>query len=125
MTAAQHTLLRIFRHVCDLAPVFARRSHIDERLLALALPERFFEKRANLFVEALLRHRIICARIGRSFPRHWTVFCLPFVPSAVQNFHFVVSEQAKRPERVTGPPVRFVAIENASCLWRDASLASQ
>ena len=60
MAAAQHAFLRILGHVRDLALVFARRTHIDQRFAALALGQRFVEERANLLVEAFLRHRIIC-----------------------------------------------------------------
>src|SRR4030095_15335507 len=92
MTAPQHAFLRILGHVRDLAFVFARRTHIDEWFGTFALGKRLVEERANLLVEAFLRHRIICPWIFWNFSCHWTLFGLPFVATAVENFHFLVSE---------------------------------
>ena len=119
MTAAQHAFLRIFRHVGDLALVFAGRTHIDERLFRLALRERFIGKGANLLVHPSRRHGIICVRIFRHFARHLAAIGFPFVAAAVENLHLLVSEQTERPERVAGPPVRFVAVENTGRFGRD------
>ena len=90
-----------------------------------ALRERFIGKRANLLVEAFLRHRIICRRIFRHVARHRPAFRFPFVAAAIENFHFLVSEQPKRPKRITRPPVRLVAVENAGGVGRDAVAAAK
>ena len=120
MPAAQHAFLRILRHVRDLTLVFAWGTHINERLVTLALCQRFIKKRANLLVEAFLRHRIICLCILRHFTCHRPLLGLPFVAAAVENFHFLVAKQAECPERVTPPPIRFVAVKNAGRLRRDS-----
>ena len=44
MTAAQHAFLRIFGHVRDLTPVFARRTHVDQRFTTFTLRQGFIEK---------------------------------------------------------------------------------
>src|SRR5262245_55690142 len=51
MAAAQHSFLRILRHMRDLAAKFARRTHVDQRFAALALCQCLIEKRADLLVE--------------------------------------------------------------------------
>ena len=125
MTAAQHAFLRILWHVRDLTLVFARRTHINERLAALALRQRFIEKRPNLLVEAFPGHPIVCLWIFRDFTRHRPLFGLPFVAPAVKNFHFLVTEQAERPERVTRPPIRLVAVKYAGRVRRDSVPAAK
>src|SRR5438094_9738029 len=102
VTATQHTFLRVLRHVRDFAFVFAGRTYIDQRLAALALSECFIEKCADLLIEPLLRHRIVCLRIFRDLARHWPLFCFPLVAAAVQNFHLLVPEQSESPESVAG-----------------------
>src|SRR5438874_2951922 len=120
MAATQHAFLRVFRHVRDLAFVFAGRTHVDQRLTALALRQRFVEKCANLLVESFLRHWIICLFIFRDFARHGTAFSFPFVAATIENFRLLVSEQPERPESVASPPVSLITIKNARRLWRDA-----
>src|SRR4029077_10468381 len=104
----------------DLASVFARRAHVDQWFSALTLRQRFVEKSANFLVESLLRHRIICLRIFWDFARHRTVFRFPFVAAAIQDFYLLVSEEAKRPQGVASPPVRFIPVKNTSRIWRDS-----
>src|SRR5207247_8862879 len=104
----------------DLGPVRARCSHVAQGFLALTLGQRFIEKRANLFVEACVWHRIISLGIFRNLPCHWTAFRFPFVASAIENFNLLVTEQPERPKRVTRPPVCLVAVENAGRVWGDA-----
>ena len=94
-------------------------------LLALALRQRFIGESADLLVEALLRHRIVRARIFRHFARHRAAFGFPFVAAAIEDFHFLVSEKPKGPERIAGPPVGFVAVKNAGRLRRDAVAAAE
>src|SRR5262249_53347960 len=125
MATAQHALLRILRHVRDLAPVFTGRTHIDQWFAALALQQSFIEKRANLLVEPFLRHRIICLRIFGNFACHRTAFGFPFVTSAIEDFNLVVTEKTKRPESVTGPPIRLIAVKNTNRLRRYSVAAAK
>src|SRR4029453_4982122 len=92
---------------------------------ALALGERLIKECSNLLVEAFLRHRIICLWIFRDFACHRSVFRFPFVAATVENFDFLVTKQAKRPKRVTSPPVRLVPVKNAGRLWCDAVPAAE
>src|SRR5438045_7465269 len=117
MAATQHAFLRVFRHVRDLAFVFAGRTHVDQRLTTLALRQRFVEKSANLLVESFLRNWIICLFVFRDFARHGTAFGFPFVAATIENFHLLVSEQAERPESVASQPVRLISVENECCVW--------
>src|SRR5437764_11685473 len=71
VTATQNTLLRILRHVRDLAFVFSGRTHIDQWFAGLALRKRFFGKGPNLLVEAFLRPRIINLRMLWAISGHW------------------------------------------------------
>ena len=36
-----------------------------------------------------------------------------------------MSEQPKCPERVAGPPIRFVAVKDAGGVWRDSATPAQ
>src|SRR5436309_15522638 len=96
----------------DLALVFSGRTDIDQRLVGLALRERFIGKGPNLFVEAFFRHWIIRLRIFWNISGHWSLFRFPFVAATVQNFHFFMPEQPEGPERVACPPVRLVPVNN-------------
>ena len=62
---------------------------------------------------------MLCAHI-RHFARHFAAVGFPFVAAAVQDLHISVSEQPEGPERVAGPPVRFVAVENTGRFGRNA-----
>src|SRR5438876_10338790 len=119
MAAPQHAFLRILRHVRDLALVFTWRAHVDQRFAAFALRQRFIEESTNLFVESFLRHRIICLWILGNFARHGAAFGFPFVPTAIENFQLLMSKHPESPECVAGPPVGFITIKNAGCVWRD------
>src|SRR6185369_10267674 len=118
MTAAQHTFLRILWHVRDLTSIFPRRTHIDQRLISLALSKRFIKERADLLVEAFFWHPIICLRVFWSLTRYLASFCFPLVASAVENFYFLMAEQPEGPKRIARPPVGLVAIENTSGVRR-------
>ena len=109
----------------DFAFVFSGRTHIDQWFAGLALRERFIGKGPNLLVEAFLRHRVIRLRIFWNISGHWPLFCFPFVAAAVQDFHFFMSEQPERPERVACPPIRLITIKNAGRFGRDAVLAAE
>src|SRR4029453_2107361 len=125
MATTQHAFLRILRHMRDLAPVFARRADVDQRFAAFTLPQSFFEKGANLLVESLLRHRIICLCILGYIAGHGAAFGFPFVPTAIENFHFLVSKQPEGPESIAGPPVGFITIKNAGRLWCDPVMTAK
>src|SRR5262249_13074993 len=64
-------------------------------------------------------------RVFRSLTRHRTAFRFPLIATAVENFHFLVTEQPERPKRVTRPPVRLVTVKNASGIRRDAMAAAK
>src|SRR5262249_40641032 len=104
---------------------FARRTHVNQRFASVALSERFIEECANLLVEAFLRHRITGLCVFWNLTRHRAAFRLPFVASAVENFHFLVAKQLERPKRVAGPPVRFIAVEDTGRIWRNAVTAAK
>src|SRR5207344_2692279 len=97
MTAAKHTFLRILGHVRDLAPVFARRTHVDQRFTTFTLRQRFIEECTDLLIEPFLWHRITCLRVFWNLARHRTAFRFPFVTTAVENFHFLMTKQPERP----------------------------
>jgi hypothetical protein len=84
------------------------------------LRERFVEEGPDLLIEPLLWYRIICLRVFWNFPRYRAGFRFPFVATAVKNFHFLMAKQTEGPKRVTRPPVRLVAVENASGVRRNA-----
>src|SRR6184192_1861210 len=87
--------------------------------------QRFDKEIRNLFVEPLLRHRIICLCEFWNFPRHAAAFRFPFVPAAIEDFHFVVPEQTERPESVASPPVRLIAVKNTNSVRRDSVPAAK
>src|SRR5207247_3189593 len=113
VTATQNTFLRILRHMRDLALVFSGRTHIDQRLVGLALRERFIGKGPNLFVEAFFRRWIIRLRIFWNISGHWSLFSFRFVAATVQNLHFLMPDQPEVPERVAWPPSRLVLVYTA------------
>src|SRR5207249_11921925 len=54
-----------------------------------------------------------------NFARHGAAFGFPFVPTAIENFHLLMSKQPESPECVAGPPVGLITIKNAGRVWRD------
>src|ERR1043166_5064363 len=98
---------------------------VDQRFATLTLGQRFIEKCADLLVEAFLRHWIICLRVFWNLTRHRAAFRFPFVATAIEDFHFLMTKQSERPECVTSPPVRLVAVENASGVRGNAMPAAK
>src|SRR3954447_5487513 len=125
MPTAQHALLRILRHVSDVAFEFAGRTDIDERLARFTLGERFVGKGADFLVEALIRHRVMSRGELWDFPGHWASVRFPFVAATVEDLYLFMAKQTECPERVAGPPVRLVAVKNAGRVGRDAVAAAQ
>ena len=122
MASAEHSLLRIFRHVGDFAAELAGRAHVDERQPRLAVLPCVLEKRADIRVAPHGRHRIIDRRVTGFFARERAALGHPLVAPAVHDFHIFVAEQPENPQRVAGPPVRFVAVENAGRVGTDPVL---
>ena len=56
--------------------------------------------------------RILRGRIVGDFGGHRPALVDPELAAAVHDLAVLVSEQRERPERVAGPPVRLVAVED-------------
>jgi hypothetical protein len=108
-----------------ISPVFAGRSHIDERLFRIALGKGLIGESADLVVQTTRGHRIIRGRMFWHLARHLSTVRFPFVAAAIENLHLLVSEKAECPERVASPPVCLVAVENAGGVGRDPVAAAK
>ena len=78
-----------------------------------------FSKGADLRIVSLFRHRVIGPLIFRYFAVHLPALRLPLVAAAIEDLYILMPEQAESPERITGPPIGFVAIEDAGHFRRD------
>src|SRR5437868_8611188 len=74
---------------------------------------------AYLRIVSLFRDRIIGSLVLWYFAGHLPALRLPLVTAPVENLYILMPEQAEGPERVTSPPIGFVAIEYAGRFGRD------
>jgi len=119
MTAAQDAFLWILGHVRDLAFVFSgERTSISGLPLLLCASASSKKARISLSIVSSARDNL-CSDIS-NFARHRTAFGFPFVASAIEDFHILMTKQPKCPERVARPPVRLVAVKNTGGIRRDA-----
>src|SRR5689334_2667484 len=77
------------------------------------------EKGANLGILALGRHRVLGAGRFRLFLGERTTLLDPLVAPPIEDLYLSVAEKSESPEGVAGPPVRFVAVEDAGGIARD------
>src|SRR5262249_59751760 len=104
----------------DWGFVFTGGTDMDNCFPRLTLRERVIREGANLIIHAARRNRIIRPLRFGHVTRHLTALGLPFVTAAVENFYLGVPKKAECPERVAGPPVGFVAVENAGGVRSDS-----
>ena len=100
----------------------ARRANIDERLARTALLKRFVLEGADLGIQPRGRHWIPRLRKSRNLARIEPTFGLPFGTPAIEQLHLLMTEKPEYPERVGGPPVGLVTVENHRCVRGDAVL---
>ena len=124
VAAAQDAFLRILGHMRDLAAELAGRTNVDQRQAGLAVLLRILEKRTDVGVAPHGRHRIVDRRIVGFLTCEWAPLGHPFVAPTVHDFHVLVPEEPEDPEGVAGPPVRFVAVENARRVRTDTVLGT-
>src|SRR5437588_7146340 len=103
----------------DLSFVFARGSDVDQRLGSLALCQSMLSESTYLRIVSLFRHRIIRSLVLWYFARHFPALRLPLVAAPVENLYTLMPEQAEGPQRITSPPIGFIAIEYTGRFGRD------
>src|SRR5687767_370222 len=100
------------------AAKFAWRTDIDQRFPMLHVRQRIFVECANLFI-ATARNRIFRLWKLRLLTGHLPPFSNPFLASAIKNFHLFMAEESEGPERITSPPIGFIAVKDASRIGCD------
>jgi hypothetical protein len=118
VTGADRALLRVVRHVGQLARVLARRTNVDE-LAPADMGEHVLLERPQRAVVAL-DARVLGRRRLRHVLRERAPLGDPLRATAVEETGVRVAEQAAHPERVRGPPVEVVAVEHDRRVARDA-----
>jgi hypothetical protein len=124
VAAAQRAFVRIVGHVQALAAVLVRATHVDQLALLLDDLLHVVAERADGLVVALGR-LVAAGGEGRRLAGELAAFLLPLQAAAVQDLGLGMAEQLEHPERVGGPPVVLVAVEDDGRVRGGADLRHQ
>src|ERR671917_148399 len=122
--APQGPLLRVVRHVQELARVLAGAPHVHEGFVGLYVLLHVLLERPYLGVVAG-RDRIIGARERRNLLGHRPSLGLPLNAPSVHYLDVVVPEEPEDPQSIRSPPVVPVAVEDYRRVRAYALLAHQ
>src|SRR4028119_822500 len=103
--------LRVVRHVEELARVLAGAPDVDHRAACLQVLLDVGLEGPDLRIVAR-RGRVLRLRYRGDLLGHLAALGLPLDPPAVQHGDVVVAEEAEDPQRVGGPPVVLVPVED-------------
>jgi hypothetical protein len=122
VAAAQRALLGIVGHVQQVAAVLAGRAHVDHGLAEVA--EDLLLERAEPGVVTVDR-RVVGGRGLGGVGADRAALSDPLGPPAVHQAHVPVPEQRAHPQRVGGPPVVLVPVEDQRGVPADPLLRHQ
>ncbi len=125
VTAAQDAFLGVFRHVGEFAGELARGADVNEGFAFAGVAQGVIKKGADAGVVALGRDGVVRGGVAGFVFGEGAAFGDPLVAAAVEDFAAGVAEEVEDPEGVAGPPVGFVAVEDAGGVGGDAEAGAE
>ncbi len=111
VAGAQRAFLRVAIHVEELPTVFAGAADVDQRQAGLRVLQHIVAVGTDLVIRPI-RRMVGGDGDARHIFGQRPAFLFPFQPAAVHDCRFRMAEQLEDPERVAGPPVALVAVED-------------
>ena len=111
MSPTLSTFLWVVHHVYQFTCILLWRTDVDQATVGiLQSTQHIVTKCADRLIHWM--SMICCSLEVRHFFCKLTTLCLPFLSATIHDLHVLMTIHGKQPERITGIPVVFIAIQN-------------